>query len=73
MVEAGLSPLAAIQAATSGNAKALHIDGEVGAVTPGKEADLLIVDGQPDQDITAVGRVLAVIKSGRVVVNDVVP
>ncbi len=73
MVEAGLSPLAAIQAATSGNARALHIDGEVGAVTPGKEADLLVVDGQPDQDITAVGRVLAVIKSGRVVVNNVVP
>ena len=37
MVEAGLSPLAAIQAATDGNAKALHIDDVVGTVAPGKE------------------------------------
>ena len=73
MVEAGLSPLAAIQAATSGNAKGLHIDDEVGAVAPGKEADLVVVDGRPDQDITDIGRVLAVIKGGRVVVNNVVP
>ena len=73
MVEAGLSPLAAIQAATSGNAKALHIDDAVGTVAPGKEADLLVVDGRPDQDITDVGRVLAVIKGSRVVVNNAVP
>ncbi len=73
MVEAGLSPLAAIQAATHGNAKALHVDDVVGTVAPGKEADLLVVDGRPDQDITDVGRVLAVIKSGRVVVNNVAP
>ena len=71
MVEAGLSPLAAIQAATDGNAKALHIDDVVGTVAPGKEADLLVVDGRPDQDITDIGRVLAVIKGGRVIVNNV--
>ena len=70
MVEAGLTPHAAIQAATSGNAQALHIDDAVGAVTPGKEADLLIVDGRPDHDISDIGRVLAVIKSGQVVVNN---
>ena len=73
MVEAGLSPLAAIQAATDGNAKALHIDDVVGTVAPGKEADLLVVNGRPDQDITDVGKVLAVIKGGRVVVNNAAP
>ena len=73
MVDAGLSPHAAIHAATAGNAKALHIDDVVGAVTPGKEADLLVVDGRPDQDITHLARVLAVIKSGRVVVNHTTP
>ena len=72
MVEAGLSPRAAIQAATSGNARALHIDDAVGTVAPGKEADLLVVDGRPDQDIADVGRVLAVVKGGRVVVNNAV-
>ena len=73
MVEAGLSPLAAIQAATDGNAKALHIDDVVGTVAPGKEADLLVANGRPDQDITDVGRVLAVIKGGHVVVNNIAP
>ena len=73
MVEAGLSPLAAIQAATGGNAKALHIDDAVGMVAVGKEADLLVVDGRPDRDIAAVGRVLAVVKGGRVVVNNGAP
>ena len=73
MVRAGLSPLAAIHAATAGNAKALHIDDVVGTVAPGKEADLLVVDGRPDRDITDVGRVLAVIKGGRVVVNNTAP
>ena len=73
MVKAGLSPLAAVHAATAGNAKALHIDGVVGTVAPGKEADLLVVDGRPDQDITVIGKVLAVIKGGRVVVNNAAP
>lgn len=39
--------------------------GEVGTVEPGKEADLLVVEGSPDQRITDVTRVLAVFKAGR--------
>ena len=70
MVEAGLKPREALVAATGNNAKALGIDGTVGTVAPGKEADLLIVDGRPDQQISDITRVLAVIKSGQVVVNN---
>ena len=70
MVDAGLTPAGAIASATGGNAKALGIDDTVGTVAPGKEADLLIVDGNPDEQISDVARVLAVLKAGRVVVNN---
>ena len=70
MVDAGLTPAGAIASATGGNAKALGIDDTVGTVAPGKEADLLIVDGNPDEQISDVTRVLAVLKAGRVVVNN---
>ncbi len=49
--EAGLSPLEAITCATKVNAEALGIIGEVGTIEPGKLADLIIVDGDPLDDI----------------------
>jgi len=52
MVEGGLPPLEAIAAATSGAARALGLD-DVGAVAPGKMADLVVVDGDPLTDIGA--------------------
>ena len=70
MVDAGLTPAGAVASATGGNARALGIDDTVGTVAPGKEADLLIVDGNPDEQISDVARVLAVLKAGRVVVNN---
>ena len=47
MVEAGLSPMEAIVAATSTAARACSLEGELGTVEPGKVADLLVVDGDP--------------------------
>ena len=70
MVEAGLTPGEALVAATGNNAKALGIDDTVGTIAQGKEADLLVVDGRPDEQISDITRVLAVIKSGQVVVNN---
>jgi imidazolonepropionase-like amidohydrolase len=55
MVEGGLSPLAAIAAATSGAARALGLHEEVGVVEPGKVADLVVVDGDPLADIQVLG------------------
>ena len=65
MVNGGLSPMQALVAATGGNAEALGISGEVGAVTPGKEADLVVVDGKPDEAVSDVAKVLAVFKAGK--------
>ena len=52
MVETGLTPAAAIQAATTGSAAALGLS-DVGTIAPGRVADLLVVDGDPLCDIAA--------------------
>ena len=65
MVEGGLPDAQALVAATSGNAEALGIADRVGSVAAGKEADLLVVAGAPDEDVTAIANVAAVFKSGR--------
>jgi imidazolonepropionase-like amidohydrolase len=65
MVEYGMTPLAALRAATSGNARLLHLDGRVGRIAPGMLADLVAVDGDPTRDITALRRVRAVLAGGR--------
>lgn len=51
----GLSPLEAIRAATSANAVALRMDGETGAIEEGRQADVIVVNGDPTQDVTLLG------------------
>jgi imidazolonepropionase-like amidohydrolase len=68
MVEGGLAPLAAIATATSGAAQALGLQDEVGAVAPGKVADLVVVDGDPLADIRVLtdrASIWLVIQAGR--------
>jgi len=60
-----LTPLEAIMAATSTNARALGLDTEIGVVAPGRQADLLIVDGDPTQDIAQLERPWGVLQAGR--------
>lgn len=67
MVDYGMTPLAVMRAATSGNAKLLHWESRVGRVTPGLLADLVAVTGDPTRDIRAVRRVMFVMKGGAVV------
>lgn len=71
--EAGDSPMDALVAATSRNARSLGLEHETGAVAPGLEADLIALDGDPLTDITAVTRVAFVMKGGRVVKHTAVP
>lgn len=52
----GLTPLQAIQCATQESAFGLKMKGEVGVVAPGYRADLICVDGRPDEDVTVLGR-----------------
>jgi imidazolonepropionase-like amidohydrolase len=62
-------PMDAIVSATSLSAQSLGLGGEIGAVAPGLEADLVAVAGNPLEDITAVRRVVFVMKGGKVYKN----
>jgi hypothetical protein len=64
-VEAGLTPLEAIQAATLVPARAMRLDHEVGTIQPGKRADLIVVDGDPLRDIREIRNVRRVVAAGR--------
>jgi imidazolonepropionase-like amidohydrolase len=63
-VQAGMSPLQAIEAATSIAARACGIAEITGALEPGKEADLLMVQGNALSDIRRMANVVAVYKGG---------
>ena len=66
MVEIGLSPAQAIRAATLTAAECLDCQDDLGTVEPGKLADLIVVDGEPLSDITALQRTLLVVKDGKI-------
>jgi imidazolonepropionase-like amidohydrolase len=63
-VETGIPVSVALQAATSNAAKLLGASGRIGAILPGMDADLLLVDGNPLQDISATERISLVVFQG---------
>jgi imidazolonepropionase-like amidohydrolase len=65
-VRFGMSPRQALLAATVRGAEALRIEGRVGTLQPGKLADLVAVEGDPLEDLTALERVRLVMKEGQV-------
>ncbi len=67
MVEYGMTPLQAIQAATANGARALGREKDVGAIAVGRYADIIAVDGNPLTDIRELESVDAVVKSGKLV------
>lgn len=69
MVEAGMSPEAAIRSATSIPARWLGMSDKVGHLQPGTFADIVVVDGDPVHDISALRRMQLVLKGGEVVVD----
>jgi imidazolonepropionase-like amidohydrolase len=64
LVEAGLSPLEAIQVATANGAKYLEIEDILGTVEVGKIADLVVCDGDPSNKIKDIYKVEIVFKDG---------
>ncbi|MES3035148.1 MAG: amidohydrolase family protein [Gemmatimonadota bacterium] len=71
LVLAGLTPLEALQSATRDPARFLGRETEVGSVTIGKRADLVLLDADPLQDIANTRRIHAVVLGGRLLRRDV--
>lgn len=69
LVDAGLTPLQALQAATITGAEMLRLDKQIGAVAVGFEADLLVVDVNPLENVRTLLDPLLVISNGRVALD----
>jgi len=66
LVESGLTPLEAITTATKNAAMIMNAETEWGTLEPGKLADILIVDGKPDQNIRETRKIVTVLKQGKI-------
>lgn len=66
MTEAGMPAMAAIQSATIEGARLLGVEDELGSIKAGKLADIIAVEGNPLQDINAMGQVRFVMKGGQI-------
>jgi imidazolonepropionase-like amidohydrolase len=68
-VQAGEDPMDAMVAAQSRAAGSLNLQNEIGSIAPGMKADIIALDGDPLKDITAVRRVVFVMKGGKLYKN----
>ena len=67
--DAGVDPMSAMVSANSLAAEAMRMGNRIGSIAPGYEADIIALDGDPFKDITAVRRVVFVMKGGVVYKN----
>jgi imidazolonepropionase-like amidohydrolase len=67
--DSGVDPMAALVSANSLGAEALGMADQIGSIAPGLQADIIALDGDPLMDITAVRRVIFVMKGGIVYKN----
>jgi imidazolonepropionase-like amidohydrolase len=67
--DSGVDPMAAMVSANSLGAEALGMADQIGSIAPGLQADIIALDGDPLKDITAVRRVVFVMKGGVVYKN----
>jgi len=67
--DCGVDPMAAMVSANSLGAEAMGLGDQIGSIAPGLQADIIALDGDPVKDITAVRRVVFVMKGGIVYKN----
>ncbi len=67
LVDYGMTPVQALQSATSTSARVLRLDDRLGSIKPGLYADLVAVDGDPTVDIHSIRRIRMVMKGGAIV------
>ena len=67
--DCGVEPMAAMVSANSLGAEAMGLADQIGSIAPGLQADIIALDGDPLKDITAVRRVVFVMKGGMVYKN----
>jgi imidazolonepropionase-like amidohydrolase len=65
LTDAGLSTTEALVAGTSGSAEAIGVGGIAGRLAAGRQADILVVPGDPIADLDVLGRPLDVFQAGR--------
>jgi imidazolonepropionase-like amidohydrolase len=70
MVEYGMKTLDVLKAATSVNARAFHLDKEIGFIKEGLKADLVVVSGDPSKSISDLRKVKFVMKDGVIYKNE---
>ncbi len=68
---AGEDPMRALVSANSLAAESMNLQDQIGSIAPGLQADIIAVDGNPLTDITAVRRVVFVMRSGTIYKNTV--
>jgi len=67
LTQLGLTPMEAIESATRVGAEVLGLEKDLGTIEPGKLADLVLVDRNPLEDITALAEVSWVMQNGRII------
>lgn len=73
MVRAGMTPLQVLQSATLNGANLIGMDKDIGAIEPGKYADIIAVTDDPLRDISAMEKVDFVMKGGVVIKHEINP
>jgi len=70
MIEFGMTPMQAIQSATTRAAELLEMKGRLGVIAPGAYADVVAVSGDPLADVKVLQHVGFVMKDGKVFKDD---